>query len=316
MGFSLLRGGCGGFVGGIMTDMLKIARERSVAGRTIGRLAYGCWRFAGSTVPEAREKVEAALSIGANLLDTADIYGFGAEGFGDAELRLGALLAESPGLREEVVLVTKGGVQIPGPYNSRGDYLVSACEASLSRLGVEAVDIYLVHRPDLLASPQEVAAALSRLLADGKVHSVGVSNYTPGQTRALQAMLEVPLVACQPEISLLEPSAFQDGVLDLAQEMEAMPMAWSPLGGGRLFNPEDAQSIQVAKALTTLAEAQETSVDAVALAWLLAHPAGIVPILGSQTPARIRAAAAAYDVKLTGAEWYALLEASLGTPMP
>ncbi|MEO1541910.1 MAG: aldo/keto reductase [Pseudomonadota bacterium] len=299
-----------------MTDMLKIARERSVAGRTIGRLAYGCWRFAGSTMPEAREKVEAALSIGANLLDTADIYGFGAEGFGDAELRLGALLAESPGLREEVVLVTKGGVQIPGPYNSRGDYLVSACEASLSRLGVEAVDIYLVHRPDLLASPQEVAAALSRLLADGKVHSVGVSNYTPGQTRALQAMLDVPLVACQPEISLLEPSAFQDGVLDLAQEMEAMPMAWSPLRGGRLFNPEDAQSIRVAKALTTLAEAQETSVDAVALAWLLAHPAGIVPILGSQTPARIRAAAAAYDVKLTGAEWYALLEASLGTPMP
>ncbi|MEL6680917.1 MAG: aldo/keto reductase, partial [Pseudomonadota bacterium] len=237
-------------------------------------------------------------------------------GFGDAELRLGALLAESPGLRDEVVLVTKGGVQIPGPYNSRGTYLIEACEASLTRLGVEAVDLYLVHRPDLLASPQEVAAALSRLVTDGKARSVGVSNYSPAQTRALQAMLDVPLTACQPEISLLEPSAMQDGVLDLAQEMGAMPMAWSPLGGGRLFSPDDPQSERVARALATLAEAQDTTVEAVALAWLLAHPAGIVPILGSQNPTRIRAAAAAYDVTLTGPEWYALLEASLGAPMP
>ncbi len=292
-----------------MSDILTVPRTRALGPFEVGTLAYGCWRFAGTPLEEARAKVGAALEIGANLLDTAAIYGFGETGFGEAEERLGDLFAADPGLRERVVLVTKGGIVPPEPYDSRAPELIASAEASLKRLKVDAIDVFLVHRPDLLVSHEEVAGALSDLRARGVVREVGVSNFTPAQTRALQSFLDFPMVVTQPEISVGETSALFDGTLDLAQEVGLTPMAWSPLGGGALMTGDGP----VAAELDRIGGGDRA---AAALAWLMAHPARPIPILGSQTPDRIRAAAAAYDIQMTRRDWYAVLEASLGHPMP
>jgi predicted oxidoreductase len=302
-------------------DSLIITRTRRLGEFEIGRLAYGCWRFGGTSLDDARAKVEAALEIGANLIDTADVYGYGKTAFGEAEERLGDLLAATPGLRERIVLVTKGGVQPPIPYDSRHDYLIGACESSLRRLKTDVIDLYFVHRPDLLASHQEVAEALTRLRRDGKVRELGVSNYTVAQTRALQGFLDFSLAAIQPEISAWVPDALLDGTLDYAQEARLTPMAWSPLAGGALAtgivpSGESERFAHLIASLDKIAEANTTTRDAIGMAWLLAHPAGIVPIIGSQSPERIRSAADAYAVTLTRRQWYSVLEARLGRRMP
>lgn len=302
-------------------DPLPLQRSRRLGPFEIGRLAYGCWRFAGTGVEEARIKLEAALEIGANVVDTADVYGYGKTGFGEAEERLGDLLAATPGLRERVVLVTKGGVQPPIPYDSRRDYLIGACEASLRRLKVDVVDVYLVHRPDLLAPHEEVARALNELRQAGKIREAGVSNYTVAQTRALQHFLDFPLVVTQPEISAWTADAIVDGTLDYAQEAALTPMAWSPLAGGAvatgIVHADESERFEaVIDALDQIAETVRAARDAVGMAWLLAHPAGIVPIIGSQSVERIRRAADAYSVPINRRQWYSVLEARLGRKMP
>lgn len=295
-----------------MSDLILLTRETQLAGRKVGRLAYGCWRFAGSHVAAAQAKVEAALSVGANVLDTAAIYGFGAEGFGDAEARLGDLFASQPGLRDQVAVVTKGGIAPPEPYDSRAASLIESAENSLRRLRSEQVELFLIHRPDNLVHPAEMAEALTALRDSGKIAEAGVSNFSPAQLSALQAHLDFPLAATQPEISLSRTEPLFDGVLDQAMELGVLPMAWSPLGGGALMTG----SGPICTELDRIAGENGADRGAVALAWLLAHPAGIMPIIGSQNPDRIRAAGAAFDLKMTRRDWYALLEASLGHKMP
>ena len=295
---------------------LELARSTAFLGREIGRLSYGCWRFPGTEQTDVAANIDAALSIGTNLIDTAAVYGMG-----EAETMLGTLFGERPSVRDEIVLVTKGGITPPVPYKSSKVHLVESCEASLGRLQCEQVDLFLIHRPDVLTGHEEAADALNTLVASGKVRAVGVSNYTLEQTRALQAFLEAPLVAVQPEISAwcLEP--LQSGLLDFVQSARMLPMAWSPLAGGALATgraPDgaDGRFDQLIAVLDRIAEANNAGRDAVALAWLLAHPAGIVPILGTQTPDRIRAAAGAYEIRMTRQDWYDVLEAGLGEPMP
>ncbi len=299
-------------------EILTIPRTGHLGSAEIGRLSYGCWRFATSTLGEARGKIMAALEIGANLIDTADIYGHGETGFGGAETRLGEVLASEPGLRDQTVLVTKGGIVPPIPYDNRKDYLIKACEASLSRLKVETIDLYLIHRPDLLASFDEIAEALMALRRSGKIREAGVSNYTVAQTRALQSKLDFDLAATQPEISPLVIEPLFDGTLDLAQELGMTPMAWSPLAGGRLMGAagSDEKIARIQAELDRIADQNNCGRDAIILAWLLAHPANIVPIIGSQNSDRIRTAALAYDAKMSRRDWYAVLEASRGEKMP
>ncbi len=303
-------------------ETLPIARSTRINGRDIGRLAYGCWRIHEGDQASVAGKLDAALEIGANMIDTADIYGFGAGGFGQAEEMLGILFGERPGMRDDIFLVTKGGITPPVPYNSTASYLVEACEASLRRLNTDHVDLYLIHRPDNLTAHSDVAAALTGLKESGKVGAVGVSNYTLEQTRAVQTFLDFPLAVIQPEISALEVSALTNGLLDYAQSAGLIPMAWSPLAGGSLAtgveptNRDFPNFSALIVALDALAAKNETTRDAVALAWLLAHPAGIIPIIGTQSPDRIRASAAAFEVALSRNEWYAIFEASLGHKMP
>lgn len=304
----------------MMSDTLLISRTGTIGGFEVGRLAYGCWRFAGSSVAEATAKVEAALEIEANLLDTAAIYGFGAQGFGAAEAVLGEVYAAQPDLREQTVLVTKAGIHPPVPYDSRASNLIESCEASLARLKTETIDIFLIHRPDLLASYEEVALALTKLQEQGKIREAGVSNFTHTQVRALQSKLDFPLVATQPEFSPLAIAPLEDGTLDIAQELELATMAWSPLGGGRLtaaHTPEaGTQEARVLAVLESIATREGVGVDHVALAWVLAHPANVFALIGTQNVARIKESARAFDVQLSRQDWYDVLVAARGAPMP
>jgi predicted oxidoreductase len=276
------------------------------------------WRFKGDDLAAAQARVEAALAIGVDLFDTADIYGpDNGEPFGAAEALLGRVFAASPGLRERIVLATKGGIEMGVPYNSSAAYLERACEASLARLEVERIDLYQIHRPDILAHPAEVAAALDRLRAAGKIAEAGVSNHTPAQVAALAAYLPFPLAAIQPELSPLAIGSIFDGTLDQAMERGLSVLAWSPLAGGRLADPGgDPRADAVASALDALAQAYGVCRTAAAYAWIMAHPARPIPIVGSQRPERIAEAAQALGVTLTRREWYAVLVAARGEPLP
>lgn len=285
----------------------------------VSPIAWGMWRLAedGRTAADAAKLVHAALDAGITFLDTADIYGFdGSGGFGDAEVLLGEVLAAEPGLRDKMVLATKGGILPPLPYDQSADYLRKAIDDSLRRLQVESVDLWQIHRPDILAHPQEVARVLDEAVASGKVRALGVSNFTQAQIAALQHFLGNKLVSTQPEISPLRIDCFENGELDQAMMLGLTPLAWSPLGGGRLAAPETARDKAVAAALDAVAEAQGVSRTVAAYSWLMAHPAGIIPIIGSQNAGRIAEGAQALKVRWTRTDWYAVLVAARGERLP
>jgi predicted oxidoreductase len=283
----------------------------------VGRLAFGCWRLTTSSTSEAREAVETALELGMNLIDNADVYGFdwGGAGFGANEERLGAVLREAPSLRDRMVLATKGGI-VPGvPYDSSPKHLRRACEGSLRRLGVDSVDIWMVHRPDPFTSPAAVAEGLMALHHEGKVATVGISNHTAAQHGALVAHLELPLATHQLELSAAHLHALWDGTLDRCLRDGVTPMAWSPLAGGRLASGDDVPPDLVA-ALDRLAEREGVDRATVATAFVLAHPSRPVTVVGTQRPDRLRALAAATGVHLDRADVYGIVQASLGQALP
>ena len=294
-------------------------RALGASGIEVSRMAWGMWRLTenGRTAAEAAKLVHAALDAGITFLDTADIYGFdGSAGFGDAEVLLGDVLAAEPGLRDKMVLATKGGILPPLPYDQSADYLRAAIDASLTRLKVDSVDLWQIHRPDILAHPQETARVLDDAMASGKIRSLGVSNFTMAQTAALNHFLGTKLVTTQPEISPLRIDCFENGELDQAMMLGLTPMAWSPLGGGRLTAPENARETAVAAALDVVAEAHGVSRTVAAYSWLMAHPAGIIPIIGSQNAERIAEGATALTVRWTRTDWYAVLVAARGERLP
>jgi predicted oxidoreductase len=275
------------------------------------------WRFKGSGPGAARQRVEAALAAGVTLFDTADIYGpDNGEPFGAAELLLGRVFADAPALRGKMVLATKGGIRMGVPYDSSAEYLKDAIDASLARLGTERVELWQIHRPDLLAHPQEVARALEDAHSAGKIAAIGVSNFTAAQTTALAHSLTVPLVSHQPEFSALATTPLFNGILDQAMTYGMAVLAWSPLGGGRLAKPVEERAKAVAALLD--AKAQEAGVDraAAAYSWIMAHPARPIPIVGTQDLARIAAIPDAYKPEWTRADWYGVLEASTGEKLP
>ncbi|MEN3749110.1 aldo/keto reductase [Sphingomonas sp. HF-S3] len=275
------------------------------------------WRFAGAGIDEGRRLIEAALDAGVTLFDTADIYGFdGSGGFGDAEALLGQVFAESPGLRDRMVLATKGGITPPVPYDSSPAYLAHALDASLARLGVDQVDLYQIHRPDLLTHPQEAARALEDAVTAGKVRAVGVSNYTPDQVRALAAVLTIPLASHQPEFSPLHLDPLVNGVFDQAMELDLAILAWSPLGGGRLGDPQDARGQAVATVLDRKAAESGASRAAVIYSWIMAHPARPIPIVGTQKVERIAELGQAHAIAWSRQDWYDVLVAARGERLP
>ena len=295
------------------------SRTLGSSGIAISPIAWGMWRLAedGRSAAEAARLVHAALDAGITLLDTADIYGFnGASGFGDAEALLGEVLAAEPALRGRMVLATKGGILPPLPYDQSAEYLNTAIDASLKRLRTDTIDLWQVHRPDILAHPQEVARTLEAAVAAGKIRTLGVSNFTPAQVAALNHFLDNKLVATQPEISPLRITCFENGELDQAMQLGLTALAWSPLGGGRLVNPESERDVAVAAALDSVAGKTGVTRSVAAYSWLMAHPAGIVPIIGSQQVERIAEGAAALALRWSREDWYAVLVAARGERLP
>ena len=296
-------------------------KTRTLGGSSLkaSPIAWGMWRLAegGRSVAEAAALVHAALDAGITLLDTADIYGFdGTKGFGDAEGLLGQVLHAEPALRARMVLATKGGIRPPAPYDQSGAYLNEAIDASLRRLRVDTIDLWQVHRPDILAHPQEVARTLEDAVNSGKIRTLGVSNFTQAQIAALSHFLGTPLATTQPEISPLRITCLENGEMDQAMMLGITPLAWSPLGGGRLLAPTAPRDIAVAAALDDFAKAQGISRDIAAYSWLMAHPAGIIPIIGSQNPARIAEGVQAAAIQWSRKDWYAVLVAARGEKLP
>jgi len=300
-----------------LASLVHVGPRRLGSLGEIGPLAYGQWRYTTDDVPVAQGLLETALGAGMNLIDTADVYGldFGGSSFGQCEALLGRVLAVAPHLREQIVLATKGGIRPPTPYDSSPDALRDACEASLRRLGVETIDLYQIHRPDMFTHPADVAATLAELRASGKIREVGVSNHTPAQVDALRAHLSFGLVSNQPELSAAHLDPLRDGTLDACMREGITPLAWSPLAGGRLATGQGVRG-ELIDVLDELAAREGVERTAIALAFVLAHPSQPVAIIGTQRAERISAAVAALRVDLNRADVYHIVQASEGVPLP
>jgi predicted oxidoreductase len=309
--------------------------------RDVGPLVYGCMALGGdwaggpvseADVAHAHAAVEAALAIGIRLFDHADIYRRG-----KAEAVFGELLRRDAGLRARIRLQSKCGIRFAdeadvGRYDASAAYIEASVDGILRRLGVEHLDILLLHRPDPLMQPAEVAHAFGRLKAAGKVGHLGVSNMHAAQMRWLQAALAEPLVANQLELSLAKLDAidagttFNDpqaasrpgaaawaGTLEYAQQHGVQLQAWGSLAQGRFSDPASSAAARV---VHQIAEAHRTTANAVLLAWLLRHPAGIQPVIGSGNAERIRACADATRITLSREEWYRLYVSARGQALP
>lgn len=302
-----------------MRESLVDPAPRRLGSRTVGALSFGCWRFTMRDIGEAGALVDTALELGINLVDTADVYGldWNGTGFGSVEELLGRVIAKRPTRREAMVLATKGGI-IPGiPYDSSPAALRSALDASLRRLGVDHIDLYQVHRPDLFTHPEALASTLQSFIDSGRVSMVGVSNVTVAQTRALRAYLGDALVSTQPEFSAAHLEPLRDGTFDLCMELGINPLAWSPLGGGRLLDDTDPSARpELRLVLDELATREGVSRACIAIAFVLSHPARPIAIVGTQQPERLRELTRAAQVELDRSDLYRIIVASEGVPLP
>ena len=286
----------------------------------VSRIVYGMWRIGddSDTSPaHVQAKVEACLDQGITTMDQADIYG----GY-TAEAVLGAAFAASPGLRDKVELVTKCDIVAPmgrysaarvKHYNTSRTHILASVEHSLVDMKTDRIDLLLIHRPDPFMDHHETGKALDELVTSGKVRAVGVSNFKLNDWTLLQSAMSTKLVTNQVELSVLNHTPFTQGEIQWMQERAIPPMAWSPLGGGDLFG---AAGKAVHAVLHRIAEHQDVDVAAVAVAWLLAHPANIIPVMGTNQLARIRTFEQATRVQLDRQDWFEILTAAQGHEVP
>jgi len=311
------------------------------------RLILGCMGLGGSwdagytltkaDETQARDFLDTGLELGANFYDHANIYTKG-----HAEEVFGRILKERPGLRDQLILQSKVGIRwaeeppgSPQRFDFSRTHIVEATEGILKRLGTDHLDILLLHRPDVLWEPEEVAETFALLKAQGKVRYFGVSNQNRFQMEYLQSVLPDPLVANQLQMSLLHHGFAEvgisfnqgsprypdgwEGTMEYAQMNHVALQAWSPLDRGLLTGDLTGQPetvVTTAALVKKLAAEHDTTPEAIQLAWLLKHPAGIQPVLGTAKPERLRACAKALDVSLTREQWYALFAAARGMQMP
>jgi predicted oxidoreductase len=274
--------------------------------------------------------LESAVDAGYTFIDHADIYGRTT-----CESIHGLALERHPEWREQLVVATKCGIRweddpapgAPHRYDFSGDYIRQCLEGSLERLKLERIDLYQLHRPDWLADPLEIAEALVGIHRSGKVRYFGVSNFRPSLVQALQSVLPFPLVSNQVEIHPLRLATFEDGTLDQCLEKTMTPLAWSPLAGGRLAaaleesaalpkEQEQAETVRrLRPVLREIAETYGVSPLAILMAWLMRHPSGIIPIVGTTRPEAMREAAQADTFTLDRESWYKILVAARGREM-
>ena len=316
-------------------------------GLEVSRIAYGCMQLGGQWNQEplnAKEKrqavklVETALAEGINFFDHADIYMIGKSEKAFSEIWKALSVS-----RDSVILQSKCGIRLqemPNPgdpqrYDFSYQHIINSVEGSLNRLKTDYLDILLLHRPDPLIEPEEVARALDELHSGGKVRYFGVSNHTASQIAFLQKHISQPIVANQVELNLLHSylidegvefnrqnsqSRMAEGTLDYCRLQDIMIQAWSPVAGGKLFvDPQkenDPKIKNTAALITALSRQKNTTKEAIALGWLLRHPAKIQPIVGTTNPQRLKASCLADEIELSQEEWYALFIAGKGVPLP
>ncbi|WP_421851832.1 aldo/keto reductase [Oricola sp.] len=290
---------------------------------SMSRLVYGVWRLADDTDTSdahIQRKVDLCLDQGITTFDHADIYG----DYRCEELFGRALTARND-LKSRIQLITKCDIMLMSEkypdrrvkhYDTSAAHIRASVEASLQRLGVDTIDLMLVHRPDPLMDHHETGAALDALVDDGLARGIGVSNFMPWDVDLLQSAMQHQLLTNQIELSLLARDGFTNGQIAQLQAAGRPPMAWSPLAGGALFGPSGSAHDALRERLVDLASADGVGADAVALAWLLAHPAGIMPVAGTNNVGRIAALSDCLKVKLDRETWYELWTLAAGKEVP
>ena len=303
--------------------------RRSIApqGPELSSLIYGTWRIlddpdAANREPQALlNRFKACADMGVTTLDTAEIYGAYL-----VEEAIGSALKLDSAFRDQIEIVTKCGIYVPcefhperetGHYNLTSARIVKSAEKSLRLMGIDHIDLLLVHRPDWLTSADETATGLNQLLKDGKVRAVGTSNYNVHQFDLLNSRMDQPLVTNQVEFSLLHTDPIDDGTFDQCQKHRITPMAWSPLAQGRIMSKEDPAGQRLHAAAAKLSgKYGGASLDQLAYAWILAHPSAPMPIIGTNKLDRIQACVQAAGIALEREDWYALWVAAKGHGVP
>jgi len=289
----------------------------------ISRIVHGHWRLAAWNLSDRQlfDLIRQATELGVNTFDHADIYGdYRCEKlFGDA-------LALDPGLRGRIRLVTKCGIKLLSEnwpdrklkhYDYSFDHIVASVEKSLVNFRTGHIDLLLLHRPAPFFNPAEVARAFDHLKKQGKVLNFGVSNFNPAQFAMLNSYTSEKLVTSQVEISPLCLEHFDNGNINFFLEKRISPMAWSPLAQGRILEPGDERGRRVLRALQEVADEMDAGrIDSVIWSWLLSHPAGIIPVVGSGRIGRLKVAADALTLKMSTEQWYRIYTASTGTDVP
>ncbi len=286
---------------------------------SLSRMAYGMWRLGDdedTSTAHVQAKVDACLAQGITTMDQADIYG----GYMAEEIFGNALKGTS--LRSEIEIVTKCDILAPAGrhaqarvkyYDTSRQHITQSVEDSLRLMGIEQIDLLLIHRPDPMMDHHETGTTLDDLVASGKVSNIGVSNFRPWDMDLLQSAMKTRLVTNQIEISVIANDAFTNGDLAYLQRHDIKPMAWSPLAGGALFTDANASLIAIMK---RLGDKQGRDTSAVALAWIMAHPANIIPVVGTNNLDRLRALSTAFDVDLGREDWFEIYTAALGHEVP
>ena len=288
-------------------------------GPEFSRFVMGYWRLMDWNMSPVQlaDFIEEHLDLGITTVDHADIYG----GY-QCEAAFGEALKRAPALRERMEIVTKCGIATTakpehalGHYITNSAHIVKSAEQSLINLATDRIDLLLIHRPDPLMDADEVAEAFLTLHQSGKVRHFGVSNFTPAQFALLQSRLPFTLATNQVEISPVHQPLLLDGTLDQLQQLRIRPMAWSCLGGGRLFNDEAIQPLR--NELETVArELNAESIEQVVYAWILRLPSKPLPIIGSGKIERVRAALVAEELNMTRQQWFRIRKAALGYDVP
>ncbi|MEY1638956.1 aldo/keto reductase [Tenuifilum osseticum] len=289
---------------------------------SLSPLVWGHWRLPEWNLSqhELLYLTQQCIDIGITTIDSADIYGnYSCEKlFGDA-------LALKPEVRNQIQIVTKCGIRLISErfpdvttkhYDYSYDHIVSSVEQSLKNFRTDRIDLLLLHRPSPLLNPEEVATAFNHLKSTGKVLHFGVSNFLPHQTELLQSFLNIPLEVNQIEVSPLQLEHLHNGNLDYLMQKRIIPMAWSPLGGGSILNPKSETEKRIAKTIHKISEETNLLPEQVAISWLVTHPAGIIPVVGSGKFERIKNAFLALKTKLTTQQWFQVYSASIGKEVP
>jgi len=298
--------------------------RRKLPALELSRLIYGLWRLAddaNTRVEHVQAKLEACLAQGITSFDQADIYGNY-----ESEKLFGRALKAAPQLRQQMQIITKCDIMLVSDkypnrrvkyYDTSRAHLEQSVNNSLARMQIEHIDLLLIHRPDPLMDANETGAVLDQLISSGKVASVGVSNFRPYDWELLQSHMQAKLQTNQIELSLLAADALTNGDMAFMQQHKITPMAWSPLAGGELFNPDaSAQVVTLRKRLESLATEQHVGADAVAIAWLLKHPAGILPVLGTNSLERIDKLIDATRFEMDRETWFELYTLACGHEVP